>query len=187
MKNVIIAIALILAACDTNHRIFRDGKDGTAGQAGSSCHVTQGPTNATITCDDGSTATVSNGQNGLTGATGANGSSCSVMAALDGSGALISCQDGSNVFVKNGEKGDTGATGAAGMNATSVEFVKFCNSANPSYGSFPEYGMRVGTKIYAVYSANNGFLTLLSPGTYVTTSTGLNCNFTVNNDGTVSN
>lgn len=177
----ITTLILMLTACDTNHRIFRDGKDGTSGQAGSSCSVTQTPTGAVINCQDGSTATITNGQ---VGARGLDGSSCSVSPAVDNSGALISCQDGSNVFVSNGQKGDTGSPG---MNATSVEMVKLCPGAVENYGSFPEYAMRVGNKLYGVYSVGSGFLAQLYPGQYVTSSNGPNCNFTVNSDGTVSN
>lgn len=124
------------------------------------------------------------GRNGDPGPAGPKGDSCTVTPALDNSGALISCGNGSSVFVKNGANGSNGSNGT---NAVPVEFIKFCPASVPSYGNFPEYGIKVETKIYAVYSANNGFLTLLSPGTYVTASTGLNCNFTVTTTGTVTN
>lgn len=199
IKTALLALMFFTAACDTNHRLFRDGQDGKDGVSGTSCHVTQTPTGANITCDDGSSVALTNGSNGhdgVAGARGTDGSSCSVMQALDGSGALISCDDDSNVFVSNGakgDKGDTGSqgpqgnTGSPGMNATPVEFIKFCPGSVPSYGNFPEYGIKANGKVYAVYSANNGFLTLLSPGGYNTSSTGLNCNFTVHSDGSVSN
>lgn len=85
-----------------------------------------------------------------------------------------------------GPTGNQGDPGTPGQDATPVQMVQFC-PGTPAYGSnFMEYGIKIGSDIYAVYSANNGFLTRLLPGNYVTTATGLNCNFTVNIDGTVS-
>ncbi len=85
----------------------------------------------------------------------------------------------------NGAVGPTGGQGIPGVDATPVSIFQFCPGTS-SYSNFLEFGIKIGTSIYAVYSANNGFLTLLAPGGYVTTATGANCNFIVHSDGTVS-
>lgn len=51
-----------------------DGADGKNGEDGSSCHVTDnGDGSATIACDDGSEAVVSDGRDGTDGENGSNG------------------------------------------------------------------------------------------------------------------
>ncbi len=96
----------------------------------------------------------------------------------------------SKTVICNGAMGSTGHQGLPGLpgaNATPITLFKFCPNAVGSYASsFPEYGIRVNNDIYAVYSANGGFLTLLLPGPYVTTGIGVNCNFTINTDGSLS-
>lgn len=86
-----------------------------------------------------------------------------------------------------GATGPQGPTGASGQDSTPITMVKFCPNITAQYSSsFPEWGIKIGTQIWAVYSQNGGFLTLLVPGRYTTTGVGSNCNFTVNNDGTLS-
>lgn len=80
-----------------------------------------------------------------------------------------------------GDVGNTGPVGPAGQNGTPgtvIAPVKFCPES-PSYGTFPEYGVCISNQLYAVYSANGGFLALISPGRY--SSDGINsaCSFTV--------
>jgi hypothetical protein len=77
-----------------------------------------------------------------------------------------------------GPKGDTGAPG---QDATPVKTVQFCPSQGATtYGHFPEYGLCIGNEIYAVFwDKNNAFLAKVVPGTYTSTSTGLQCTFTV--------
>jgi hypothetical protein len=175
-KIILYACVLSLTAC--SNEIYRDGRNGDRGAAGSSCHVTQTSTGANINCDDGSSATLVNGTNGLTGARGSDGSSCSVTQLPDASGALISCQDGSNVAVLNGEMGPQGLPG---MNATSVSVVQLCPGVNSPY---PEQAFLIGEKLYAVYSSSgNASMAVLTPGTYTTTAPGQNCTFTVQPDG----
>lgn len=69
--------------------------------AASLCSITQTGAGATITCDDGSTATVSNGAAGATGSAGAQG-----------------VQGIQGVQGATGVAGSTGATGSAGSNGT---------------------------------------------------------------------
>jgi hypothetical protein len=93
----------------------------------------------------------------------------------------------SKTVICNGSKGATGLQGNPGQDSDQVTIFKFCPNVTGNYPSiFPEYGIRLDSKVYAVYSSNGGFLTLLTPGTYKTTGIGSNCNFTVNSDGSLS-
>lgn len=84
-----------------------------------------------------------------------------------------------------GPQGPQGATGATGLqgppgaNGTQITVIQFC-PGTPSYPStFPEVGLCINEQIYAVYSANDGFLTLVTPGYYASNAIGSACNFTV--------
>lgn len=70
MLVLLAAAGMAIAGCKG-----ADGTNGAAGQNGVSCSATQTTSGATITCTDGTTATVSNGQQG---APGADGASCTV-------------------------------------------------------------------------------------------------------------
>ncbi|PKN56419.1 MAG: hypothetical protein CVU56_16120 [Deltaproteobacteria bacterium HGW-Deltaproteobacteria-14] len=80
----------------------QDGADGAAGADGTKCSVTDnGDGTTTVACDDGTTATVSNGTDGTNGTNGTNGESCAV--ADNGDGTMtISCDGGSTATVANG-------------------------------------------------------------------------------------
>lgn len=82
---------------------------------------------------------------------------------------------------KDGAQGTPGIQGVAGLNGTTVSTVKFCPGVPDTYASsFPEYGLCLDNKVYAVYwNGSTSFLAYLTPGKYVTTSTGANCNFEV--------
>lgn len=86
-------------------------------------------------------------------------------------GNLLSCQQGaSQAFIPDN-------------NGTLVEIVQFCPT-----GSYPEQGFRINHKIYAVYSSGGlASLAELTPGSYSTTAPNGNCNFVVNNDGSITN
>jgi len=87
-------------------------------------------------------------------------------------GAMISCPDGTTSLISNG---------------TIITPIQFC-PGSPNYpNSFPEVGFKFGTSIYAVYSANDGFMTLIPPGLYQSNAIGSNCTFTVNPNGTITN
>ncbi len=95
-----------------------------------------------------------NGSNGVDGAPGATG--------------------------PKGDTGDTGAQGPKGADGTVVITVQFCPGAVATYPSvFPEYGICLNNQIFAVYSANGGFLALIPPGVYSSNAIGSACNFTV--------
>lgn len=89
-----------------------------------------------------------------------------------------------------GVSGLDGTNGTNGQDGASVTTVKFCNDDT---SAFPEYGIVIGSNIYAVYwgtapyspNTSEAFLALIKPGSYVSTG-GNGCHFTVNANGTVS-
>lgn len=83
------------------------------------------------------------------------------------------------VMGPQGPIGDTGIQGPAGVDGTAITIVQFCNGI-PSYPrTFPEVALCINNNLYAVYSANNGFLVLVTPGSYKSNAIGSSCNFTV--------
>lgn len=91
----------------------------------------------------------------------------------------------------NGATGSTGSTGSpgesivgpAGSNGipgTVISIVQFCPGVVASYPTtFPEVGLCIDSKLYAVYSANEGFLAYIPPGLYESNAVGSACTFTV--------
>lgn len=71
-----------------------------------------------------------------------------------------------------GPKGDTGADG------TSATVVQLCPGTS-NHNVFVEVALCLDKKLYAVYSQNGGFLTLLSPGEYSSRAIGSACDFYV--------
>jgi hypothetical protein len=93
-------------------------------------------------------------------------------------GALITCGSTQSLIL-NGAPGSNGAPGTPG---TIVAPVQFCTGAVSSYPStFPEVGFCINNEIYAVYSANDGFLTGIPNGNYYSNAIGSTCNFSVSN------
>lgn len=171
------------------------GIQGIPGTNGTSCTVSQTNTGALISCSDGTSTTVTNGASGAQGpqgTPGTNGSSCTVTAvpsnptALNG-GSLISCTDGTSSLVLNGATGATGATGAAGTSGTIITAIQFCPGTGSYPSIFPEVGFCIAGNIYAVYSANGGFLTEVLPGTWSSNGINDSCTFTVGPDCQVTN
>lgn len=79
-----------------------------------------------------------------------------------------------------GPQGIPGTVGLPGTNGTTIQPVQFCPNDVPTYpATFPEDGFCIDGSLYAVYSANNGFLTLIPPGQYVSNAIGSTCTFTV--------
>lgn len=78
-----------------------------------------------------------------------------------------------------GTTGPQGDRGPAGEDATPVTMVKLCPGTPVYPTTFIEYAFCIDSQLYATYSANGGFTTLLPPGRY--TSNGINsrCDFTV--------
>lgn len=77
--------------------------------------------------------------------------------------------------------GPAGPQGIPGISGTITKVVQFCSTQIPQYPtSFPEIGLCIDGILYADYwDGKNSWLTQVTPGLYMSTSTGLQCNFTV--------
>jgi hypothetical protein len=118
------------------------------------------------------------GTAGNPGLNGINAQPCTVVPITNG--AEIVCPDGTSQTVTDGVPGTNGQNGLDGTDATPVTWVQFCAGTTPSYPSvFPEGGLCIDGNIYAVYSANGGFLTLVPPGEYSSDGVGSSCDFTI--------
>lgn len=95
------------------------------------------------------------GPQGPTGSTGATG------------------QDGQSIVGPQGPQGDPGAPG------TVVTWVQFCQGTTTYPSTYIEGGFCINNNLYAVYSANNGFLVYLPPGNYSSNAINSSCSFTV--------
>lgn len=105
------------------------------------------------------------GVNGSQGVPGDKAVSCSVLPVSGG--VEIDCPDGTHEALHNGVDG------------TQITVVQLC-PGTPVYPSvFIEIALCIQDALYAVYSANGGFLTLLSPGGYGSNAIGSSCGFTV--------
>jgi hypothetical protein len=79
-----------------------------------------------------------------------------------------------------GIPGGIGPQGIPGEAGTQFTIVQFCPNSTPAYPTtFPEVGFCIDNKVYAVYSANDGFLTEILPGTYESNAVGSSCTFTL--------
>lgn len=82
-----------------------------------------------------------------------------------------------------GVVGASGPQGPTGIAATKVAVVQFCTACTPTYPStFSEIGFCIDNVLYATYSANGGFSTELTPGTYSSDGENCSCTFTVGNN-----
>jgi hypothetical protein len=80
----------------------------------------------------------------------------------------------------NGVPGANGVVGPAGTPGTVITPVQFCPGTSIYPTTFLEYGLCINGVIYAVYSANDGFLVELPDGTYQSNAVGSSCDFVVN-------
>jgi hypothetical protein len=118
---------------------------------------------------------------GPQGPKGDPGTSCTVSTVLIGEltptgGALITCDDGTNAFIANGANGSNGSNGT---NGTVVTPIQFCPGTSSYPSTFIEVGFCINDSIWAVYSANGGFLTEILPGKWSSNAIGSRCDFTV--------
>jgi hypothetical protein len=153
------------------------GPQGPAGIDGENCTVNQTSQGAEITCPDGSGAVVLNGNTGASGSNGADGSSCSVNQMSNG--ATILCTDGTNAAILNGQDGEDAP-------ATAYSIIEMKDPCGDQSG-FDEVLLKTasGSWIAHFASGQSQFLTVLTPGTYITTD-GSHCYFTLNANGTIT-
>lgn len=162
------------------------GKDGTNGVDGADCEVTEVPANdaapnggSLITCGH-SHSLVLNGSNGVDGANGKDGTDGQDgIAGTDGLDGTNGINGSNGIDGLDGKDGRDGTNGTNGVNGTIVAPVQFCPGVNKYPSTFPEVGFCINDQIYAVYSANGGFLTVVSPGNWSSNAIGSSCNFTV--------
>lgn len=80
-----------------------------------------------------------------------------------------------------GAPGSTGATGPAGADGTQIVLVQFCPSQGAAVyagNHFPEQGLCINNKVYAVFwDSYNSWMAEVPNGNYHSTATGLGCNF----------
>lgn len=142
------------------------GTNGVNGADGISCSIAQTSTGADVTCGS-NTVSIANGTNGLNGNDGNNG--------IDGT-------NGTNGI--DGTNGTNGVDGTNGTDGTIVTPIQFCSQYGATVypSNFPEYGICINGNIYAVYwdQANmNAWFAEIVPGLYMSTATGLMCDFVV--------
>jgi hypothetical protein len=78
-----------------------------------------------------------------------------------------------------GAPGNTGPQGAPGSPGTTISIIQFCSGTTTYPSAFLEIGFCIDNSIYAAYSANDGFLTLVPPGVYSSDGINASCTFTV--------
>ncbi len=96
---------------------------------------------------------------------------------------LPACRGPEGVQGRSGSPGQSivGPQGTAGVNgadAVPVTVVPLCPGVS-NYGAFVEVGLCLNGQLYGVYSALDGFLTLLAPGTYNSNAIGSACSLEV--------
>lgn len=96
---------------------------------------------------------VCNGATGATGQTGATGAA--------------------------GRDGTNGSNGTNGTNGTVITPVQFCPGVDTYPSEFNEVGLCINGNVYAVYSANDGFMSMIPPGIYSSNGINASCTFTV--------
>lgn len=131
----------------------------------------------------------SQGPAGPQGSAGVSPPSCTVISVpasgvAPNGGALVTCPDGTQSLVLNGTNGTNGAPGTPG---TLVTPVQFCPGTTHYPTTFPEVGFCINNELYAVYSANDGFLTKVAPGVWSSNAIGSSCTFTVSANCVVTN
>lgn len=130
----------------------------------------------------------STAEQGPAGKDGKDGVSCTIasispsMQAPNG-GALITCENGSTLIL-NGQDGEDGRDGTPG---TAISAVKLCPGDTVYPSTFVEVAFKFDGRLWAVYSTHGGFMTQLPPGRYSSNGVNSRCDFTVNNDLTISN
>ena len=161
MKNNIMSLmlaAVVLQSC-SEHQVFVP-VEGIPGKDAKGCVVTKVLNGVLVQCGDSEVVFIADGKDGKDGVDGSDG--------------------------VDGKDGRDGADGSDGVDAFPVTVVKFCPNSVPTYPSvFPEVGLVIYGKIYAVYSTKGGFLTELPPGNYYSNAVGSACSFKVTSTATI--
>lgn len=122
---------------------------------------------------------------------GPQGAGCTVspigvsVAAPNG-GSLLQC-GATQQLILNGSNGQNGSNGLNGTNGTTVAPVQFCPGTSVYPSTFIEVGFCIDNTLYAVYSANGGFLTTVLPGSWGSNGINASCNFVVGNNCQIIN
>lgn len=144
----------------------------------------------TLECSNGGTDLYLNGQevqstcNGANGATGPSGQQ-----GVQGPMGPQGFQGIPGIMGPVGAQGPIGIPGLNGTNGTPgtvVTPVQFCPGTTVYPSVFLEYGLLIGGKVYGVYSSLGGFWAYLPPGNYLSNAIGSSCDFTINNNGSIS-
>ncbi len=177
MKRLLVA-CLVLGGCGQQPSIHEivgpAGAQGPAGASGAVGATGAGGSNGAVG------ATGATGTQGIQGATGAPG--------IQGNAGVAGAQGIPGITGANGTNGTDGVNGATGpqgtpgINPTATYSVQFCSNQGPtSYpNNFPEYGLCISNMLYGVYyDGHNAWLSQIVPGEYMSTATGLQCDFQV--------
>jgi len=195
MKYHILFIILIaMAGCGRHDVVYTNGLPGPKGETGAQGETgatgPQGPQGAQgIVGPQGPVGSPGipgiQGPQGAVGATGVQGvQGIQGLQGADGTNGTNG-HDGNN-----GEDGEDGHDGNNEHDGNSVTTIKFCQDDT---SAFPEYGIVIGSNIYAVYwgsapyspNTSEAFLALIKPGNYMSTG-GNGCHFTVHSDGSIT-
>ena len=156
----ILAIVLFLALMvNCTGYSGADGAKGDQGIPGKTPTITLLPATETQCPTGGSVITVNGSQsvicNGAVGSPGAPGLS---------------------IVGPSGPQGPAGQPGAPG---TQISIVQFCSGTTTYPLTFAEVGFCIDGNLYATYSANDGFSSLIPPGQYSSNGINSSCTFTV--------
>lgn len=206
MRNYLLLILLVIIGCGYIHKEFK-GDPGDVGQSSVSCTVTKNDGIATITCPDGSTTTVRDGDRGNAGSSGVVGPQGHSNVFNVVSATNTECFAGGSVILMGLDVNDNLILDA---NDTNFQSVVVCNgrdgqSAPPTQftpvglvdpcGAKPEYYNEVFLRLadgtlLASFSDNvsglNTRFSVLIAGSYMT-SDGTNCLFSIDSHGNIYN
>lgn len=142
-------------------------------------------TSSSLVCNGSQGAAGQNGTSSTVGMTAATATQCPnggyelTVTDASGSNSYSLCDGQNGATGSQGLQGIQGVAGVAGAPGTVVSTVQFCPGATSYAGEFNEVGFCIGGNIYAVYSANDGFMSEIPPGEYSSDGINASCNFTV--------
>lgn len=87
---------------------------------------------------------------------------------------------------QTGPVGPQGTTGPQGPAGTSIKIVQLCPGSTNYPTTFVEVAFCIENQLWAVYSLNNGFETLIPPGYYSSNALNSSCNFYVHENCQIS-